>query len=372
MKTVLTIDDSKVVRSMVTRSLQPYGVRVVEAQNGQEGVEAARQNHPDLILLDVTMPVMDGRQALAELRADPACKAIPVIMLTAESGRDLVVEIAKLGITGYIVKPFKQDTFEQEVNKILGSPQQAAAEAAARAPIDLQSVLVVDDSEKVLAAAAKALEKSMKVLTAVSGADAIKQYASARPGVVVVDLAMPDMDGFATLAELKKLGASAYVALAVRGDNGALEKARKAGYHGVVNKPFQEVELVDQVLAALGTIGSPDELLSTCLSEIDGCAVFSLPQAKVLNRVGPLFSRKLRSLAEEGTDKLVLDLAQVGEMSSEQMSLLVRLVSEAASFGIRTAICAPNEQVLQSLRQIAETRDAPAATDPEAARLLLQ
>src|SRR5215471_16751701 len=128
MKTVLTIDDSKVVRSMVTRSLQPYGVRVVEAQNGQEGVEAARQNHPDLILLDVTMPVMDGRQALAELRADPACKAIPVIMLTAESGRDLVVEIAKLGITGYIVKPFKQDTFEQEVNKILGSPQQAAAE----------------------------------------------------------------------------------------------------------------------------------------------------------------------------------------------------------------------------------------------------
>src|SRR5512143_2142903 len=104
MKKVLTVDDSKVVRSMVTRHLQPYGCEVLEATNGQEGVDVAKANHPDLILLDVTMPVMDGKQALAELRKDPTTKPIPVIMLTAESGRELVVEIIKLGVSGYIVK----------------------------------------------------------------------------------------------------------------------------------------------------------------------------------------------------------------------------------------------------------------------------
>ncbi len=75
MSTVLTIDDSKVVRTMVARHLQPYGCTVVEAQNGVEGLEAARQHRPDLILLDVTMPVMDGRQCLAELRKDGTAAA---------------------------------------------------------------------------------------------------------------------------------------------------------------------------------------------------------------------------------------------------------------------------------------------------------
>jgi two-component system, cell cycle response regulator len=368
MKTVLTIDDSKVVRSMVARSLQAYACRIIEAQNGKEGVESAQQNKPDLILLDVTMPVMDGRQALTELRNDPACRNIPVIMLTAESGKDLVVEVAKLGITGYIVKPFKQDTFDAEVKKVLGEP--GAADASA--PIDPRAVLVVDDSEKVLAAAQKALEKSMTVLTALSGAEAIKHYAAARPGVVVVDLAMPEMDGYATIAALKKLGPSGFVALAVRGDGGAHEKARKAGCCAVVDKPFQADELLDQVLAAASTVVPADDLLRTCLSEVDGCAVFSLPRSKVLGRLLPLFAKKLRSLAEDGDDKLILDIAQLNDITSEQIGLLVRLISEAQEIGIRTAICTPDENVLQSLRQVAETREAPAAPTPEAARQCLQ
>ncbi|HYC23708.1 MAG TPA: response regulator [Candidatus Bathyarchaeia archaeon] len=370
MKTVLTVDDSKVVRSMVARSLQAYACRVIEAQNGKEGVEAAQQNKPDLILLDVTMPVMDGRQALVALRSDPGCKGIPVIMLTAESGKDLVVEVAKLGITGYIVKPFKQDTFDKEVSKVLGEPGAAAVDASA--PIDARAVLVVDDSEKVLAAAAKALEKSMKVLTALSGTEAVKQYAAARPGVVVVDLAMPEMDGYATIAALKKLGQSGFVALAVRGDGGAHEKARKAGYCAVVDKPFQADELLDQVLVAASTVVPVDDLLDTCLGEVEGCAVFSLPRSKVLGRLLPLFSKKLRSIAEEGDDKLILDIAQLNDITSEQIGLLVRLISEAQEIGIRTAICTPDENVLQSLRQVAETREALAAPTPEAARQCLQ
>jgi two-component system cell cycle response regulator len=369
MSTVLTVDDSKVVRSMVTRHLQPYGCTIVEATNGQEGVEMARAHKPDLVLLDVTM---DGRQALGELRKDDATKSIPVIMLTAESGRDLVMEIAKLGVNGYIVKPFQQETFDKEVSTILGAPAGTGAPAGATA-LDPRTVLVVDDSEKVLAMAKAALEQSLTVLTATSGKDAIAQYAKAKPGVVLIDLVMPDMDGFATIAALQKLGKSSCVALAVRGDGSLHEKAKKAGYTGIVEKPFQAGELLEQVTQALIAGASPEDVLKEYVSEDGGCPVFNLPNqsSKMLVKLLPIFGKKLRSLAEDGNDKLIVDVAQLNDLTSEHVAGLVRLLSEAGTLGIRTAICAP-EALVSKLRQIAETKNAPYASTRDGARQCLQ
>ena len=175
MKKVLSVDDSKVVRTMVARHLKAYGVQVVEAENGQLGYEAAKRERPDLILLDVTMPVMDGKQSLAAIRNDPETKPIPVIMLTAESGKDLVLELVKLGVNGYIVKPFTQETFDKAVVKVLGPRAAGAAAAQTARAVDKRTVLVIDDSEKVLESIKATLEKAVKVLTAASGKDALVQ-----------------------------------------------------------------------------------------------------------------------------------------------------------------------------------------------------
>lgn len=374
MKTVLTVDDSKVVRSMVTRHLQPYGCTIVEATNGQEGVEMARTHVPDLVLLDVTMPVMDGKQALAEIRKDPITKGIPVVMLTAESGKDLVMEIVKLGVNGYIVKPFQQETFDKEVSKFLGAPGGQAAASNAAGPLDSRTVLIVDDSEKVLAMAKAALEQGLTVLTALSGKDAIAQYTTGRPAVVVIDLVMPDMDGFATVAELQKLGQSKWIALTLRGDASLHDRAKKAGYHAIVDKPFQAAELLEHVTQAAATGGSPDEMLQAYISEEGGCPVFNLPNptSKLLARLLPALSKKLRGLAEDGNDKLILDVAQIDGLTSEHVAMLVRLMSEAGTLGIRTAICVSDAQVIAKLGQIAETSAAPCAATRDAARACLQ
>lgn len=367
MKTVLTVDDSKVVRTMVARALKAFDCRVVEAQNGKEGVEVAREETPDLILLDVTMPVMDGREALRELRAQAETAETPVVMLTAESGKDIVVEVAQLGVSGYIIKPFKQEGFESEVSKVLGEP--GAADAGG--PVDPKAVLVIDDSEKVLEAARNVLEESMTVLTALSGAEAIESYRNSRPGVVVCDLAMPEMDGFATITELQRLGRSGYVALAVRGEDGVREKARKAGYHGVVDKPFQSGELIEEVLAAASSVVPPEELLQCCIGEVDGCPVFSLPRSRLLVRLLPEFTRKLRALAESGNSGLIIDLGQVDEIGADQVTALARMISDAEAVGIRPVLCTPSPAVVESLREIAETRDAPCVDSREAARASL-
>ncbi len=105
---ILTVDDSKVVRIMVSRALKPYDCQIVEATNGAEGLEAANRERPDLIFLDVTMPIMDGLEMLNRLRGDPALKSIPVVMLTAESAQENLARADSLGISGYIAKPFKE------------------------------------------------------------------------------------------------------------------------------------------------------------------------------------------------------------------------------------------------------------------------
>src|SRR5579871_4863923 len=106
---ILSVDDSRTIRLIVGRTLKPYDCTLCEASNGQEGLEVAAREKPDLILLDITMPVMDGVEMLTQLREQPDLKSTPVIMLTAESAKENVAYIAKLGVRDYLVKPFKDD-----------------------------------------------------------------------------------------------------------------------------------------------------------------------------------------------------------------------------------------------------------------------
>jgi len=85
---VLAVDDSKTIRMIVKKAFKSYDCEVIEAENGKEGLETASKEKPDLIILDITMPVMTGPEMLEELKKDPGLMEIPVIMLTAESGKE--------------------------------------------------------------------------------------------------------------------------------------------------------------------------------------------------------------------------------------------------------------------------------------------
>jgi CheY-like chemotaxis protein/anti-anti-sigma regulatory factor len=116
---VLAVDDSKTIRMIVKKAFQPYDCEILEAENGVEGLAAATKEKPGLIILDITMPVMNGAEMLDRLKSDADLKNIPVIMLTAESGKENVVNIVKKGIKDYMVKPFKGEDLIERVGKIL-------------------------------------------------------------------------------------------------------------------------------------------------------------------------------------------------------------------------------------------------------------
>jgi two-component system cell cycle response regulator len=116
---ILTVDDSLTLRSIVSRSFRGYDVAMFEGTNGRDGLALAAREKPDLILLDIAMPIMDGVTMLNKLKEDPELKLIPVIMLTAESGRENLVEIACMGARDVLVKPFKEAQLIEKASRII-------------------------------------------------------------------------------------------------------------------------------------------------------------------------------------------------------------------------------------------------------------
>ena len=116
---VLTVDDSKTIRMIVKKAFKDFDCEMFEAENGVEGLAAAAKEKPGLIVLDITMPVMNGIEMLGKLKEEPGLKDIPIIMLTAESGKDNVMQIVKMGVKDYMVKPFKGHDLIERVQKIM-------------------------------------------------------------------------------------------------------------------------------------------------------------------------------------------------------------------------------------------------------------
>jgi DNA-binding response OmpR family regulator len=116
---ILTVDDSRTIRMIVKKAFQSYDCELFEAENGSEGLAAAAKERPDLIVLDITMPVMTGIEMLTKLKQQNDLKNIPVIMLTAESGKDNVMQIVKMGVKDYVVKPFKGEQLIERVKGVL-------------------------------------------------------------------------------------------------------------------------------------------------------------------------------------------------------------------------------------------------------------
>ncbi len=119
-KTILTVDDSASVRQMVSFTLKEAGYEVIEAVDGKDALSKLDGKSIQMVLTDLNMPNMDGIELIRNLRANPACKFIPVIMLTTESQAEKKQEGKAAGATGWIVKPFKPEQLLAVVKKVLG------------------------------------------------------------------------------------------------------------------------------------------------------------------------------------------------------------------------------------------------------------
>ncbi|MBE7198114.1 MAG: response regulator [Parafilimonas terrae] len=186
--TILVIDDDAATRDLLARFLEREGFSVAVAEDGQRGFDLARSLRPRAVLLDVTMPQMDGWDVLRALRADPEIGATPIVMVTILDEQNFAFS---LGATDYLQKPIDWGNLRQIVDRF--------RPAGGEGPI-----LVVEDEADVRGHICAYLHREgFPVREAENGVHALKRVGEERPGLILLDLMMPEMDGFTFLRELR-------------------------------------------------------------------------------------------------------------------------------------------------------------------------
>jgi CheY-like chemotaxis protein/two-component sensor histidine kinase len=234
---ILVVDDDASTRDLMLRVLQRNDFRVVTAANGEEGLRLARDLHPDAITLDVILPGMSGWAVLSALKADPQISDIPVVMLTMVDDRNRGIA---LGASDYVVKPVDAAKLTQMLHKF---ETQGVAKTA----------MIVDDDGNYRGILRRVVERAGWTATeAENGKVALQKLSGSRPSVILLDLMMPEMDGYSFLKEFRKTADWAAVPIIVltSKDLTAGDRAALSGYvDRVLEKGAQSREELEREIA---------------------------------------------------------------------------------------------------------------------------
>ena len=190
LNTVVVIDDDPVVHDLMARSLPREGFHLVAASNGPEGLRKVREIRPCAVILDVFMPGMDGWTVLSTLQADPELAEIPVILVTISDDRK---RACMLGAAEFLQKPVEPDRLLAALQHRLSSRLDGP-------------VLVVDDDPDSREMSARVLKRRFgEVIEAADGRAALESIARRKPGLILLDLTMPAMDGFDFITRLREV-----------------------------------------------------------------------------------------------------------------------------------------------------------------------
>jgi PAS domain S-box-containing protein len=186
-KLILVVDDEPNIRQFLAHELTKRGYSVIAASNGREALDLTRERHPDLITLDIQMPDINGFDVTTLLKNDEETKDIPILILSVLEDKD---KAYKLGANDCMSKPFDNEELVTRINRLLIGTK--------------KTILVVDDDKSLVKSVKYHLEhKGYSTYVAYDGKQAMEMVASHRPDLIVLDIIMPNMDGYEVIKALK-------------------------------------------------------------------------------------------------------------------------------------------------------------------------
>ena len=354
---VLTVDDSKTVRIIVKKAFKPFDVEIHEAANGVEGLAVAAKENPDLILLDITMPVMDGVEMLTKLKSDSALKGIPVMMLTAEGGRDNVLKIAKIGIRDYLVKPFKEDTLLEKCGRIIDLKPLNDTPTKNKSIFDPADILVVEDKPAIIQQIQDGLKHTpWKVRGVSTQGEAIDTCTKAPPDVVLVSLSLPEEAAFTLFRLLRTNVKTKYTpafALVVKTETVQQQQAQSVGFGAIITKPIDMGELETKIAKAMNLDTS--QRYFALESE---CLVMRLPEncsPPVLAEAAHYLKLKFTEAVDAGHNKVVIDIHQLRNLHMGIIKLLFQAMQTCRELAMQFALVG-NAQIISECKGFEDTR----------------
>jgi len=347
------------MRMLITKQVHELGFDVKEAEDGEQGLLRLSEFDVDLILLDCTMPVLDGPGMLQRMRSSG--NQTPVIMLTSESKRSVVSGAMKLGLDDYILKPFKPEELRQKIVSALQKGGAAVnndspAPAPAPAPVvnapartahvggevkQFVDVLVVDDMENVQKRLRALLHERVTLQGTTSAQAAVAMCRERVYRVILLDIDIPEVNSFTLAGQLRLLQPqAAVVALALRTTKEMIGELKKQqGFDEVLLKPFtsdgiedftlqffdnQEVfQIEDNLLRLKPFIGKPERMDRYC---------------QLLVRLVPPI---LLNLASACFDSAIIDVTLAPLLVEKFPRVLPTLATQAEAVGLALAVVGP-------------------------------
>lgn len=389
-KKVLTIDDSKTVRTIISKYLEQFSIAVFEAEDGEKGVASAQKNTPDVILLDYNMPVMDGYHTLAELKTDPKLKHIPVVMVTTETSKETVVKLLKLGLNDYIAKPFTRELLLRKINPILklysGEVPPDSLESITEEPEMMQptevsttpTVLVVDDKASIRQLMKEYLSDQFHLITADCGKTAIAAIEQRLFDYIFLDISLPDMSGFDVFnAYMQYIGEGAsekkVIVMTLRSALQDIHRANEFGIPVLLHKPFTRSDVMKAIerSAAGQKEGNTKKLhyitMNGKVLTLECPARKSSRYRFYAESLTSEIPREIDLMASEGVDLLIIKIGE-GFLSNQLVSKnFISLIQHAGELNLSIRLVADSPESRDVLKKYQETCNLPTDVSMECA-----
>jgi CheY-like chemotaxis protein len=365
MTRILAVDDSRAIRSIVAKQVSDLGFDVDEAEDGEQGLARLAERQFDLVLLDVTMPVLDGPGMLRRMRQRG--DHTPVLMLTSESKRAIIAECMKLGIDDYILKPFKPEELRVKMGKampgvVVSAAPAASATAAQSSRADAPAVgagkagdvLVVDDMDNVARKLRALVPAHLGLDACTTGQAALTMCRERHFRLILIDTDIPETNSAALMSQLRLLQPGAMLtALSLRSVHDAERIARVEGYDGLIQKPFQQAEIDDLFLKVFD---SQDLLrIQDNVLRPGACPPRADQAERYFRRLHHMVGQALERIAAACFDCVVFDLSELPLRPDVTPHLVTEIDRLAEEQGLRLLLVGPPDarELLQQFRDTA-------------------
>ena len=354
---ILTVDDSKTVRIIVRKAFKTYDCEILEASNGVEGLAVAAKDSPDLILLDITMPVMDGVEMLTKLKADPQLKGIPVIMLTAEGGRDNVLKIAKIGVRDYLVKPFKEEALIEKAGRVIDLKPLSDQPTKAKSIFDSADILVVEDKPAIIQQIQDGLKHTPWKIHGVSTqGEALDFCTKTTPDLMLMSLSLPEDGAFSLFRMMRTNVITKYTpifALVVKTETVQQQQAQTVGFSAIITKPMDVSDLESKMCKAMNLDTS-----QRYFAHDGGFLIMRLPEncsPSVIAEVSNYLKGKVSESVDAGHARMVIDIHELKTLHIGVIKLLFQTMQICRELTLQFALVA-NAQIITECKGFEDTR----------------
>ena len=266
---ILVVDDHPTTASTLARAIKQSWpeVEVISATSGKEALEKVSDSAVDLVITDMMMPEMNGLELIEKLQSHPGGRPTFTILITAYDVPGLKVTARRLKVNETIIKPIRAEQICQTVGRVIGEMEHAQSPGRSEESHPTSRILVADDVPDNVSLLARYLQKEgYAFVTATNGVETLEKARSEMPDLILLDVNMPEKDGFEVLREIRADSTIGHIPViiltAARPDLVDIQYGLNLGADDYITKPFDRHELVARIRARLRVKEAEDVILN--------------------------------------------------------------------------------------------------------------